>query len=125
MPKVKKGHSAGEYKNELKHGVSNQFQTSWLKENDRHLWLEEHGLDVDGVYKAGCKWCGNKFNCHLGIIKQHEATDKHQNKEKEYQQAAAGRDRMRQQLEAMQRRAETFKTSLLVETAGVARWGWW
>eukprot|EP00983_Pelagomonas_calceolata_P032573 1021261-Pelagomonas_calceolata.AAC.1 len=33
--KTKKGHSAGEYKNSLKHGVSNQFQASWLEENGR------------------------------------------------------------------------------------------
>eukprot|EP00983_Pelagomonas_calceolata_P092443 1157664-Pelagomonas_calceolata.AAC.5 len=26
---------------------------SWLQENDRHLWLEDHGMDVYGVYKAG------------------------------------------------------------------------
>ena len=72
MSKVKKGHSAGEYKTGLKHGVSNKFQASWLQENERHLWLESYGKDVDGVFKAGCKWCGTVFNCHLGIIKGHE-----------------------------------------------------
>eukprot|EP00983_Pelagomonas_calceolata_P086481 1156769-Pelagomonas_calceolata.AAC.5 len=69
MGKTKRGHSAGEYKYSLKHGVSNKFQTSWLQEDDRHLWLEDYGMDVDGVYKAGCELCESVFNCHFGIIK--------------------------------------------------------
>mmetsp|Transcript_7064 Transcript_7064/g.16951 ORF Transcript_7064/g.16951 Transcript_7064/m.16951 type:complete len:88 (-) Transcript_7064:348-611(-) len=72
MKTKKKGHSAGEYKNSLEHGVSNQFQASWLEENERHLWLEEHGKDVDGVFKAGCKWCGTVFNCHIGTSDSRE-----------------------------------------------------
>eukprot|EP00983_Pelagomonas_calceolata_P086781 1156832-Pelagomonas_calceolata.AAC.5 len=66
--KTKKGHSAGEYKSSLKHGVSNKFRTSWLQENDRHLWLEDYGMDVDSVYKAGCKWRESVFNCHCDDI---------------------------------------------------------
>eukprot|EP00983_Pelagomonas_calceolata_P129977 1161650-Pelagomonas_calceolata.AAC.4 len=27
------------------------------KEHDRHSWLEDHGTDVDGEYKPGCKRC--------------------------------------------------------------------
>eukprot|EP00983_Pelagomonas_calceolata_P067730 1149589-Pelagomonas_calceolata.AAC.4 len=34
-------------------------------------------MDVDGVYKAGCKWCEIVFNCHIGIIKAHELGVKH------------------------------------------------
>eukprot|EP00983_Pelagomonas_calceolata_P102278 1158787-Pelagomonas_calceolata.AAC.7 len=37
-----------------------------------HLWLEDHGMDVYGAYKARYKWCGNVFNCHIGTIKTHE-----------------------------------------------------
>ena len=77
MSKVKKGHSAGEYRTGLKHGVSNQFQDRWLQENERHLWLEYHGMDVQGVYKAKCKWCETVFNCHIGTIKIHEQGVKH------------------------------------------------
>eukprot|EP00983_Pelagomonas_calceolata_P084446 1156361-Pelagomonas_calceolata.AAC.7 len=47
--KTKKGHSAGEFKSSLKHGVSNKFQASWLKEDEGHLWLEDHGKNVNGV----------------------------------------------------------------------------
>eukprot|EP00983_Pelagomonas_calceolata_P046462 1140189-Pelagomonas_calceolata.AAC.3 len=50
------------------HGVSNKFQASWLQENERHLWLEDHGKDVDGVYKAGCKWCGTVFARDAGLL---------------------------------------------------------
>eukprot|EP00983_Pelagomonas_calceolata_P119796 1160640-Pelagomonas_calceolata.AAC.6 len=55
MGKTKKGHSAGACKSSLKHGVSNKLQASWLQENDRQLRLEDHGMDADGVSKAGCK----------------------------------------------------------------------
>eukprot|EP00983_Pelagomonas_calceolata_P126039 1161265-Pelagomonas_calceolata.AAC.9 len=54
MGTAKKGHSAGENKLASKQSVSNKSQASWLQENDRHLWLEDHGMDADGVRKAGC-----------------------------------------------------------------------
>eukprot|EP00983_Pelagomonas_calceolata_P029607 927563-Pelagomonas_calceolata.AAC.7 len=38
----------------LRHVVSNKFQASWLQENDRHLWLEDYGMDADGP-RAGCQ----------------------------------------------------------------------
>eukprot|EP00983_Pelagomonas_calceolata_P039781 1137333-Pelagomonas_calceolata.AAC.21 len=53
MGRTKKDHSAGECKSPLKHGVSNKFQASWLQENQRHLWLEDYGMDIDDVFKAG------------------------------------------------------------------------
>eukprot|EP00983_Pelagomonas_calceolata_P079587 1154750-Pelagomonas_calceolata.AAC.3 len=53
MGRTKKPHSVGEYKPSLKQGVSNKFQASWLQENERHLWLEDCGMDADGVFKAG------------------------------------------------------------------------
>eukprot|EP00983_Pelagomonas_calceolata_P050574 1142036-Pelagomonas_calceolata.AAC.1 len=58
MGKTKKGHSAGEYKSSLKHSVSNKFQAGWLQEDDRHLWLEDYGMDVDVSSRnpqAGCQ----------------------------------------------------------------------
>eukprot|EP00983_Pelagomonas_calceolata_P055778 1144287-Pelagomonas_calceolata.AAC.1 len=64
-----------ECKSSLKHGVSNKFQACWLQKYDRHLWLEDHGMDLDGVLKAGCKWCGNVFNCHIGTMFMREMLD--------------------------------------------------
>eukprot|EP00983_Pelagomonas_calceolata_P082767 1156014-Pelagomonas_calceolata.AAC.2 len=58
MGRAKRHHSAGGHKLALKHGVSNKSQAlagcrRWLQENDRNLWLEDHGMNVVGVYKAG------------------------------------------------------------------------
>eukprot|EP00983_Pelagomonas_calceolata_P096553 1158139-Pelagomonas_calceolata.AAC.13 len=25
-------------------------------------------MDVDGVYKARCKWCGDVSKCHIGVM---------------------------------------------------------
>ena len=91
----------------MKHGVSNQFQDRWLQENERHLWLEYHGMDVQGVYKAKCKWCETVFNCHIGTIKTHEHGVKHRAKEQQHQQTATAVSSLQQQLDAIQRRTET------------------
>eukprot|EP00983_Pelagomonas_calceolata_P100594 1158588-Pelagomonas_calceolata.AAC.3 len=106
MPKTKKGYSAGEYKNSLEHGVSNQFQASWLEEHERHLWLEEHGKDVDGVLRQGASGVGL---CSIATLVHqiHEKGQKHCAKEQQQQQqTAAARSSLQQQLDAMQRRAE-------------------
>eukprot|EP00983_Pelagomonas_calceolata_P095075 1157962-Pelagomonas_calceolata.AAC.1 len=67
------------------------------EENERHLWLEDHGKDVAGVCKAGCSGVG-LFNCHIGTIKIHKKDQKHCAKEQQHQRTAAARSSFQQQL---------------------------
>ena len=78
--RVKRGHSAGEYQNNLKHGVSNAFQESYYNGGEsRRLWLEYAGIDEKkNKHMCFCKWCQKAVACHAGTIDQHEACDKHQ-----------------------------------------------
>eukprot|EP00983_Pelagomonas_calceolata_P032027 1004952-Pelagomonas_calceolata.AAC.3 len=94
MDRATEGRSAGECQLSLKHGVSNKFQACWLQEYDRLLWPEDHGMDVDGVYKAECKWCGNVIKCHIGTIKIHDLGVKHRVKE---QRTASAKQHQQQQ----------------------------
>eukprot|EP00983_Pelagomonas_calceolata_P007504 244788-Pelagomonas_calceolata.AAC.1 len=61
-------------------------------------------MDVDGVYKAGCKWCESVFNCHFGIIKSHELGVKHRAKVQQHHRTAAAKSSFQQQLNAMQQK---------------------
>eukprot|EP00983_Pelagomonas_calceolata_P132386 1161864-Pelagomonas_calceolata.AAC.7 len=68
MSRTKKGHSAGEYRSSLQHGVRNKFQASWLQEEERHWWLEDYGMDVDGTevdeFKAGTSSACSCTRCY-------------------------------------------------------------